>query len=117
MTVRHATGISLVILGLICIMFMVYTPVLVYMFVPLSKPYMSVIHNSLKLPHFAPSSNTSSSAHWGVSSNDSCILLQVDDGKKQARIRATPEEALEIAMALIGSAHAFYLAAQLENGK
>ncbi len=55
--------------------------------------------------------------HWGVSTNEACVLLQVQDADCQARIRITPEEALEVAMELINAVHDLNEAAAIETHK
>lgn len=51
-----------------------------------------MIHNQTKHKMW----ETGGENHYGVSSNDEFILLQVDDGFDQARIKLTVEEAQHI---------------------
>jgi hypothetical protein len=79
-----------------------------------------MIHHELRLHH--PNHKQDivghlTSAHWGIGHNESCVLLQADDGHNQTRIKLTPEEALSIAGELIQVARGFYEQQALETGK
>ena len=74
-----------------------------------------MIHNSLQLPHHKPSEDVETSAHWAVGKNERAVLLQVDDGREQARIAITPEETLEIALALLENAKNFLVSENIEK--
>lgn len=79
-----------------------------------------MVHHALRLPHPALINDVESSltsAHWGVGVNETCILLQVDDGTEQTRIRLTPEEALEMATALLENIRAINLTKAIETCK
>lgn len=73
-----------------------------------------MLHHNLTLSH---QGDSSSSAHWAIGANSSCVLVQVGDGKTETRVKLTPEEAIDMSRTLLTLCSNILRAQAIECGR